>query len=284
MPIFLGHRRVRARLGETLQLHHVGMDAVPPPPRIPFARNPSLDFDTLAASGTIWPRDIWSDGTTMYVSCVVDDDDRTPVIRAYNLSTKARDSSKDFASLPGAGNAFGIWSDNTTIYVGVLSNVIRAYNLSTKARDSSKDFTNLRVRDDVRDVNPRGLWSDGITMYVGDSSNDLVRGYNLSTKMRDTSKDLNIVGALNQNPGGIWADDETVWVELTGHPGDATFNFFKTIHAYTLSTRARDTSKDFARLTFRDANAEGGGIWSDGTTMWVAHTAHNKIYAYNMPI
>ena len=40
-------------------------------------------------------------------------------IYAYDLASKARDASKDFDTLAGAGNAHprGIWSDGTTMWV-----------------------------------------------------------------------------------------------------------------------------------------------------------------------
>ena len=65
---------------------------------------------------------------------------------AYELATKARDSSKDFDTLSAAGNNFpiGIWSDGTTMWVADnTDSKIYAYNLATKARDSSKDFDTL---------------------------------------------------------------------------------------------------------------------------------------------
>ena len=56
-------------------------------------RVPTQDF-TLAANeagGTFAPYGLWSDGTTMWV-----DDSGDNKLYAYNLATKARDSSKDF--------------------------------------------------------------------------------------------------------------------------------------------------------------------------------------------
>ena len=54
------------------------------------------------------------------------------------------------------------------------------------------------------------------------------------------------------------------------------------IYAYNLSTKARDSSKDFDTLEDAD-NDHAAGIWSDGTTMWVADSSDDKIYAYNAP-
>ena len=91
------------------------------------------DFDTLSAAGNGCPHGIWSDGTTMWVS---DLDDRS--IYAYNMATKAHDSSKDFntTTLSAAGNrdTQSIWSDGTTMWVvDWTDDKIYAYSLSTKA-------------------------------------------------------------------------------------------------------------------------------------------------------
>ena len=54
------------------------------------------------------------------------------------------------------------------------------------------------------------------------------------------------------------------------------------IYAYVLATGAHLPSLDFN--TLRNAeNRHPQGLWSDGTTMWVADYADDRIYAYNMP-
>ena len=67
----------------------------------------------------------------------------------------------------------------------------------------------------------------------------------------------------------------TMWV------ADDQFGGEEKIYAYAMATRARDPGKDFNTLD--DAgNDEPEGIWSDGTTMWVADDPWfgEKIYAY----
>ena len=46
-----------------------------------------------------------------------------------------------------------------------------------------------------------------------------------------------------------------------------------------MSDGARDSAKEFNTL-IAAGNRNLGGIWSDGTTMWVADWADNKLYAY----
>ena len=68
----------------------------------------------------------------------------TDKIYAYDMTTKARDSSQDFDTLNAAGNTSprGIWSNGTTMWVSdQTTDKIYAYDMTTKARDSSKDLT-----------------------------------------------------------------------------------------------------------------------------------------------
>ena len=230
----------------------------------------SDDFDTLDAAGNEDPYGLWSDGTTMWVA-----DGADAKLYAYNLSTKARDSSKDFGTLDAAGNDLpvGIWSNGATMWVADVSDVkLYAYNLSTKARDSSKDFTTLNA---AGNNDPSVIWSDGTTMWVADSNDDKLYAYSTSTKARDSSKDFDTLhAALNWSPWGLWSDGTTMWVDDLVD---------KKIYAYSMSTKARDSSKDFETLRAA-GNETPRGIWSDGTTMWVSDRANDKLYAYNMEL
>ena len=78
---------------------------------------PSLDFtsSTLGAVGHNNPWGMWSDGTTMWVADFAASRSK---IYAYDLATKARNSSEDFNTLIASGINFpsGIWSDGTTMW------------------------------------------------------------------------------------------------------------------------------------------------------------------------
>ena len=87
-----------------------------------------------------------SDGTTVWAF----DSGTLDKLFAYNLSTGARDTSKDFTlSYSDVGDAGGMWTDGATMWVldaPTVSNLpgpnkAVAYTLSTKARDSGKDLT-----------------------------------------------------------------------------------------------------------------------------------------------
>ena len=134
-------------------------------------------------------------------------------IYAYSMSTKERESAKDFNTLSAAGNGSpeGIWSDGTTMWVpDRLDDKIYAYSMSTKARDSAKDFDTLSA---ARNSSPAGIWSDGTTMWVADSYTDKIYAYSMSTKARESAKDFNTLRAAgNSRPVGIWSNGTTMWV------------------------------------------------------------------------
>ena len=60
-------------------------------------------------------------------------DDADDRVYAYNLATKARDSSKDIDTLNAAGNTTpnGIWSDGTTMWVSDNGDVQNIQRLAT---------------------------------------------------------------------------------------------------------------------------------------------------------
>ena len=77
-------------------------------------RDGTKEFNKLSDPANITPRDMWSDGTTMWVA-----DRLENKIYALDLATKEQDSDKDFDTLAAAGSLspVGIWSDGTTMWV-----------------------------------------------------------------------------------------------------------------------------------------------------------------------
>ena len=140
---------------------------------------------------------------------------------------------------------------------------------------------------DAFNENPYALWSNGTTMWVLDIAASEIYAYNLQSTTRDASKDFNttligstiITGTTDTGSTGIWSDGTTMWVAN---------NVDEKIYAYNLAAesirsadRTRVSSKEFNTLS--DAgNNDPRGLWSDGTTMWVADNDDNKIYAYNL--
>ena len=61
-----------------------------------------------------------------------------------------------------------------------------------------------------------------------------------------------------------------------------TFSSRSGIEAYNLATKRIDESKTFGWLTVDTGDIYATGIWSDGTTMWIADLDTAKIYAYDL--
>ena len=90
-----------------------------------MSKNIIIDDATVNNTG------LWSDGETMWVLEGVRKNAR---IKAYTLSTNARDTSKYFI-LDDASRHFGLWSDGQIMWVyNASSNRIEAYDMSTRMR------------------------------------------------------------------------------------------------------------------------------------------------------
>ncbi len=100
--------------------------------------------------------------------------------------------------------------------------------------------------------------------------------------VRNPKFDFNTLEAAgNSSPVGIWSDGTTMWV-LEGWFNDTSGR--TKIYAYDMATKERVPTKDFNTLQAA-GNDRPTGIWSDGTTMWVAdddERGTDKIYAYDM--
>ena len=97
-----------------------------------------------------------------------------------------------------------------------------------------------------------------------------------------SGKDFNTLDAAgNDEPTGIWSDGTTMWVADDAQGWVDGLENNDKIYAYVLATRERNPSRDFNRLDAA-GNNDPEGIWSDGTTMWVADQSEEKLYAYDM--
>ena len=215
------------------------------------------------------PRDLWSDGSTVWVA-----NGNSSRLWAYDLATGQRASSRDKKQLWTTGNlnATGVWSNCRTFWVADgPDNRIYAYGFKTGKNISERSFRWLRT---AGNTHARGIWSDGTTMWVADNGDAKLYAYHMESKRRVGRFDIDtLVDAGNWSPTGIWSDGVTMWV---GDSEDAK------VYAYRLDTGERDAAKDLNGLgTTEDFNLRG--IWSDGVTMWVTDDGSDQVYAYPMP-
>ena len=134
--------------------------------------------------------------------------------------------------------------------------------------------------EDAENNDPLGIWSDGETMWVTDDGDDKLYAYDLATKERAEDKEFTLKTSPTDGkfPQSLWSDGATMWVAHFLWSGTES-----KIFAYNLSTKSRDSSKDFDTLLAAE-NKNPVGLWSDGTTMWVADSQDGKLYAYNQPL
>ncbi|MXZ78713.1 MAG: cadherin-like beta sandwich domain-containing protein, partial [Acidimicrobiia bacterium] len=183
-------------------------------------RDPSKDIHVRqpGAFGDAHVRDIWSDGTTMWVANHFE-----AKLFAYTLADGQRDPANDLDTDGAGGNEapMGLWSDGTTMWVSdTFSKKIFAYTLATKQRDPSKDIDT----DGTANTGPVGLWSDGTTMWVADSFDAKLYAFTLATGQRDPDRDFDTLSGHGHTlPWAIWSDGTTMWV--SGFLNDKIFAY-----------------------------------------------------------
>ena len=189
---------------------------------------------------------------------------------------------RDFNTLFAAGNRDlkGMWGDATTLWVSDRhgDTKLYAYTLETGVRDADKDFSLHSANSSAGDI-----WSDGTTMWVLDVTDRRVYAYALSGGQRQDGTE----GTTNQEfslpsgstPSGMWMDATTLWV---------SDNTDDKIFAYTRADGTRVSETTGGTTTYpKDVTLSGGnnnpsGLWSDGTTIWVADSFDKVVYAYTL--
>ena len=172
--------------------------------------------------------------------------------------------------------------DAQTHYHGVGSTVSRV-TIETTMVDPRSQGGHLNLGDVDADTNGHQIdlqpGVNEVRFFTVSESGSQQRTYHVwINRGVDTDFGLNGAGDFHNlgsrediEPTGIWSDGETIW--LVDQKGDK-------IHAYNMTTKARDPDKDFDTLS--DAgNIHADGIWSDGETMWVGDL-NGRVFAYDM--
>ena len=232
---------------------------------LPGGWTPTDDLYNLDPVAVNYPRGIWSDGTTMWLTNI-----STSTVFAYTLATSTRDT--EFSLHADNDNPWGLWSDETTIWVAdETDDKLYAYTLTTGARDAAKD-----IDLDTANREARSIWSDETTVWITDGLNTRLYAYTLATGARDAAKEFDLTA--NTQRTGIWSDGTTLWV--------ADFDA-DTLFAYTLANGARDLARD---ITLSQPFPQG--VSGKGSTIWVADaglavfgvpTTSHRVYSYRLP-
>ena len=245
-----------------------------------------LDFDTARPYEGISFTDIWSDEETLWIAArlLLDRESTRGGLYAYDVSSQQDDATQSLYTLAGRNHLpWGVWSNGTTIWVSnAVVSKIYAYDLATRQRDRAKDFDGLRL---AGNDSPHGIWSDEKTMWVADREDDKVYAYDLATARRDPAREFNLVNVpgvvTNTEPGGIWSDRTSMWVIDGAERKIFAYDLPEAPAAVEAFPFGRDPAGDLGRLNATE-NHHAEGIWSDGTTMWVADHDDDHVYAYRL--
>ena len=283
-------------------------------------RDESKDFDMLTAAGNEDPRAMWSDGTTMWVSDTTDDriyayrmsdtyrdtskefgtldpDNEFPSglytdgttmwvadfmdekLYAYRMSDKQRHDNRDFDTLSAAGNTSpdGMWADETTMLVAdSTANKVYSYNMP---RSSDATLSALTVTP----TNITGFRSDKTSYRVA---------------LASTVEQVTVAATANHESAGSTITPEDAEDMVDGHQVDLSAGANTvTIRVtaentdtkdYTINIYRGDLTTEYAWRVDDDINTlaaadniGAGGIWSDGTHVWIADEFYNKLFAYD---
>ncbi len=244
-------------------------------------REPTYDI-TLAADNPN-PRGIWSNGTTVWV---VEDGIATRKLYAYTLESGTRDASRDFDTLSAAGNVFprAIWSKNTTMWVADYGDdKVYAYKMPPPSNDATLSELSVESRvvygiDQDQTAYQVGVGPDVETATVTAVTSDLGASW-LVTSPADADPDT----AGHQV--ALSAGGNSVTVQVTAEDG-TTKDYTVSVNRGVTDAGGWQAGADLDGL-IAAGNTSPKGMWSDGTTMWVAEFLHpsdddDKLFAYTL--
>ena len=208
-----------------------------------------------------------------------EDDDESDLIPAR--SSHDLDDATLRALTVSPTDIIGFAADRTAYEVGVAATITRV-TITAAATNSDASVAYSGTDADLAADGQQVDLSAGrnvVTITVTAQDGSATREYTVSVNRGVTGgyrwkavDDLDgLIAAGNGSPRGIWSDGVTMWV---------VDSFYAKIHAYKMSDKERDASKDFNTLAGAD-NYNPEGIWSDGDTIWVADS-FAKVYSYNL--
>ena len=243
------------------------------------ARIPSKDFDTLEGADNQSPEGLWSDGTTMWVSDYTEEK-----IYAYDLATTLRVPSLDYDVLSATGNTdpVGIWSDGETMWVADETGA-KIYAYGTASPLGRPAGLTATTGAESGEVVLRWTPAAAATVHwIYFQKADGTGGGHWPTALAGAATTATISGLDVGQEYEFWVRAGQEQAAGTTHRSEwsnaAQATSGGVVAALGDGAFARNLAQDF---TFGDSNLPRG-VWSDGTTMWVADGADGKVYAYDL--
>ena len=249
-----------------------------------FGRTPDQLIDTidLFDIGIVWPRDIWSDGQTMWVAnalaytdwWVEDGVEGHPVdgLYAVDLATKTAVPERTINNIAHSENDVAYptsaWSDGTTLWMLCRCGWVMAFDLDTLEPLEDRDYK-VFYRDGTGYANYFGMWSDGTTMWMANATmnNSGIRAIDLATGERVEDKYIEMYSSgAHSGANGMWSDGKTIWI---------VYRTGKLVRAFDIESgnRQRHLEIDLRNSGF----VRPSGIWSDGGVMWFSDQRNTRV-------
>ena len=242
---------------------------------------PEKDFRLTDVNAA--PGGIWSNGQIWWIS---DGDDNK--IYAYRVSDGKRVPGLDFEvfvrhnELLATYAPYGIWSDGDTMWmVDEGGTKIFSYNMPTLGTVGDSDASLREL-----EVNPKDItgFDPDLKIYAVGLGNQVTQATIIPTSNAPGAT-IDIDGTVVQSgvahPISLAEDVNEINITVTAADGINVEIYTLDITRSVNKPLGRAAHKDFDTL-FAAGNKNSAGIWSDGTTMWVADPDDRKIYAYRM--
>ena len=220
----------------------------------------------------------WQIGDTLEMSiAAVDDSD--PRLLAQSDASLSSLNSEDAQLYPAfdpevTDYTMDVWSDVDQITITAEATDSNACGLTITPGDADETADGHQI-----DVSA-GAVTVAVTVTAASDNTSKYRalvqrvvGVELLFERRN---DLDLdVGTSSFGLRGVWTDSTTVWVASSNHAR---------LLAFDVATGERQTRKEFSLARgpgLDDLNVAPSGIWSDGSTMWVADYS-GRIFAYEL--
>ena len=245
------------------------------------ARDETKDFDLDADNGD--PRGVWSDGTTIWVADGFIDDK----LFAYTLGG-ARFAVQDLDTRGETSDPRGIWSNGTTIWVADRENqahrTLVAFDLPEY---SGAGLSGLTISSTINS----GLPSQAVLSpkfvpdnYAYTARVAYVKHSVVSVTVTPTVLDSTATVRVTVNNGadvgtGTTSDGDIYYTVSDLNVGSNVIQIEVAAGGVTWRYIVEVNRAEFGLAA---GNTAARGVWSDGTTIWVADTIADKVFAYTL--
>lgn len=228
-----------------------------------------------------------TDGTKMYVlsggTAATDRVYEYSLATAWDVTSASSVSNFSVNAQEATCQGLAFSDDGTKMYVvGTTNDTVYQYTLSTAWDLSTASYASKSFSVTTQETNPTALCfsADGTRMYVTGTTGDDVNQYSLSTAWDvSTASFLRVSAAVGDTtPNGIAIKDDGTKLYVVGS-GSGAVREFSLSTAYDVSTMSLTR---IYPVSFVDATLTGLAFKSDGTKMFIAGDAGDRIFEFSL--